>query len=76
MPLTRYLTEGVFEPEEIKVMVAAFDAACQSLGLVDRDDPLIEIVARKVIEVTQTGERDPEQLREVVLLALTTKRCA
>jgi hypothetical protein len=46
MPLTRYLIDGVFEPDAIKVMVAAFEAACRSLGLLDRDDPFVEIVAR------------------------------
>jgi hypothetical protein len=76
MPLTRYLIDGVFEPEAIKVMVAAFEAARRTLGLIDRDDPFVEIVARKVIEIAQTGERDPETLRDLALLSLTTKRSA
>ncbi|MFY9694139.1 MAG: hypothetical protein WA776_02815 [Xanthobacteraceae bacterium] len=28
-----------------------------------RSDPLAEVVAKKVIEIAQTGERDPRQLR-------------
>jgi hypothetical protein len=51
-------------------MVAAFKAACQSLQLVARDDLLTQIVARKVVEVAGTGERDPERLRDLVLLAV------
>jgi hypothetical protein len=71
MPLTRNLVmKVVFDPEAIERMVVAFKAACQSLQLVDRDDLLTQIVARKVIEVAGTGERDPERLRDLVLLAL------
>jgi hypothetical protein len=70
MPLTPYLKEAVFEPKAIEAMTAAFEAVCDSLKLLDRDDPITEIVARKVIEVAGTGERDPERIRELVLLAL------
>jgi hypothetical protein len=51
-------------------MTVAFEAVCQSLELVDREDPLIEIVARKVIEIAGTGVSDPDRLRDLVLLAL------
>jgi hypothetical protein len=71
MPLTRNLVkEVVFDPEAIEPMVAAFEAACRLLQLVDRDDLLTQIVARKVVEVAGTGDRDPERLRDLVLLAL------
>ena len=70
MPLTPYLSGGVFDPEQIEAMTAAFAAVCRSLKLVERKDPLTEIVARKVIEVAGTGERDPERLHDLVLLAL------
>jgi hypothetical protein len=71
MPLTRnLLMEVVFNPEAIVPIVAAFKAACQSLQLVDRDDLLTQIVARKIVEVAGTGERDPERLRDLALLAL------
>ena len=72
MSLTRNVfKEVVFDPEAIEPIVAAFKATCHSLQLVDRDDLLTQIVARKVVEVAATGERDPERLRDQVLLALT-----
>jgi hypothetical protein len=37
------------------------------LGLTDRADPVTEIIARKIIEVAKTGERDPERLCELAL---------
>jgi len=70
MPLTPFLKGASFDPQAIEAMTAAFEAVCRSLQLVDRTDPLTEIVARKVIEVGGRGERDPEQIRELVLLAL------
>jgi hypothetical protein len=70
MPLTSYLDGGVFEPKQIEAMTAAFEAVCNSLQLLNRDDPITEIVARKVIEVAGTGERDPDRLRDLVLTEL------
>jgi|GEM_PF-1658937 len=71
MSLTRNLVkEFVFEPEAIEPMVAAFKAACHSLQLFDQEDLLTQMVARKVVEVAGAGERDPERLCDLVLLAL------
>jgi hypothetical protein len=70
MPLTPFLREATFDPKAIEAMSAAFEAVCASLQLVNRSDPITEIVARKVIEVAGTGELDPERIRELVLLAL------
>jgi hypothetical protein len=42
-----------------------FEDVRQTLGLVDREDPLIKMIARKVIELAQTGERDPARLKQL-----------
>jgi hypothetical protein len=68
--LNRYLKEAVFDPKAIDAMTAAFEAICHSLQMVNRADPITEIVARRIIEIAGTGERDPERIRELVLLAL------
>jgi hypothetical protein len=70
MPLTPFLKEATFDPEAIRAMTTAFEAVCQALRLAPRSDSVAEIVARKVIEVAGTGERDPERIRDLVLLAL------
>ena len=70
MPLTPYLKKAVFDPKEIEALSAAFEAVCESLQLLNRSDPITEIVARKVIEVAGTGKRDPDRIRDLVLLAL------
>jgi hypothetical protein len=43
------------------------------LRLADRADPATE-VARKIIELAQQGERDPIQLSERAIQALTSVR--
>jgi hypothetical protein len=70
MPLTPFLKGATFDPQAIEAMSAAFEAVCASLQLLNRTDPVTEIVARKVIEVAGTGERDPERIRDLVLLSL------
>jgi hypothetical protein len=70
MPLTPFLKGATFDPQAIEAMSAAFEAVCASLQLLNRTDPVTEIVARKVIEVAGTGERDPERIRDLVLLTL------
>lgn len=59
--------EAVFSPEEITAITKAFEAALQGLGLVNRSDLVAETVARKIIELARTGERDPDRLCEQVL---------
>jgi len=51
-------------------MTTAYLTVCESLRLASRSDPLTGIVARKVIEIAGTGERDPARIRDLTLLAL------
>ena len=43
-------------------MTAAYEAALTKLRLVDRTDPLTELIAKKIIEVTRNGEQDPTSI--------------
>jgi hypothetical protein len=58
---------GVFTPEDIAVMATAFDRLLADLKLVERDDPAVTMLAKLVIEIVRTGERDPERIRQQVL---------
>jgi len=62
MPIRQFIGDGVFGPEEITAMSAAFQEALNKLELTDRDDSLAEIVARKIIEIAKQGEHDPARL--------------
>jgi hypothetical protein len=67
MPINRLLGEGKVTPAEVERLNRAFAFTLQSLSLVDRNDPICEIVARKVIEIDAAGTHDP---REIARLAV------
>jgi hypothetical protein len=69
VPIYRLIEREPFEPELIAIMGGVFEDVLQALGLVDRQDPLTEMVAQKVIELAQTGERDPDRLKKLTLEA-------
>lgn len=70
MAIYRMIREGVFEPEAIERMTVAYEHALKVLQLTDRNDPITEVVARKIIEIAEVGERDPDRLCERALAAL------
>ena len=42
----------------------------------DRNDPLTELIAKAIVNVTATGERDSENIKERALNALDVRRTA
>ena len=52
MAIYRLIANGSFGPAEVKAMTAAYEAALLDLGLVDRDDPITEIVATAIVSIT------------------------
>jgi hypothetical protein len=64
MPIHRLLDGETFGPDHIQAMSDAYERALALLGLKDRSDPLTEIVAKKIIEMAQTGERNVQRLSE------------
>lgn len=70
MAIYRLIANGSFEPEEIEVMTAAYEAALLDLGLIDRDDPITEIVASAIVHITGRGERDPATIKIRALNAI------
>jgi hypothetical protein len=62
MALYRLLRCSAFEPDEVRQVVKAYEDALSVLGFPSRDVPVTEIIAKKIIEVAQTGERDPARI--------------
>jgi hypothetical protein len=61
---------GAFAPEDVEALVVAFEASLKALDLVDRTDPAVMIVAKRVIALAKEGHRDPIMLRDEVLKSL------
>ena len=74
MPIHRFLQKQAFGPEEIQLMTTAFEDALRVLQLHDRSDPVTEIIAKAIIGIAQTGERDPVQLRKRAIANLGVPR--
>jgi len=69
MPINRLLKDSKLTSQEIDRLNKAYTFTLRSLSLVDRNDPLTEIVARKVIEI---GARvhDPAEIAKRALKGL------
>jgi len=70
MTIYRLLQQTAFTPEQISPMVAAYEDCRRILKLADRIDPITERVAKEIIEIAQTGERDPTRMCQLVLKAI------
>ena len=62
MAIYRLLQQSAFEPEDVERMASAYEQALIELRLVDRNDPLTELLAKLIVEVAQTGEKDPKTI--------------
>jgi hypothetical protein len=71
MAIYRLLKNSAFGPEEIKVLTTAYEDTLRTLRLADRADPATEIIAKKIIEFAQRGERNPLRLRERAIESLS-----
>jgi hypothetical protein len=58
----RILQRSAFEPDDLRRLEQAYELALQQLEVHDRNDPLAETVAQYVIEIAQTGEKDPKRV--------------
>jgi hypothetical protein len=67
VPIVRLLRDEAFGPEAIGAISAAFEDALGELGLTDRSDPIVELVAKRTIQFAQEGELDRHRLRELVV---------
>jgi hypothetical protein len=66
----RLLQGSAFGPEAVKRIATAYEDALHVLQLADRIDPITEIVAKKIFEIAQTGERDPTRITALALKEL------
>jgi hypothetical protein len=62
MPIYRLLQNLPMGPDEINRMTTAFENALRTVGIEDRNDPMAEMIAKKIVEIAQTGVRDPAEI--------------
>jgi hypothetical protein len=71
MPIRRLLDNNAFGPDEITVMIGAFEDTLRALKLIDRNDPVTLLIAEKIIELARRGERNPVRLREEAIKSVS-----
>jgi hypothetical protein len=69
MPIRQYLQGHSVDPETARLLGVALEMALVTLKQRREIDPLRDAVARKIIELAETGERDPERLCDAALQA-------
>jgi hypothetical protein len=71
MPISRLLADSEFTPEQRQVIEQAFADTLRRLHLVDRNDPICEIVAHKIIEICKHGVTDAAAICDTACRHLT-----
>jgi hypothetical protein len=65
-----FISNGVFEPADIKMMSDAYSKAIAHIHDFGRPNRIVgEIIATRIIALTRGGERDPDRLCERALIA-------
>ena len=71
MPIRGMLEQQTFNPEQIAEVVAAFESVLTDLKLVDRTDPITDLVAQIIINCAKQGMFDRVQLHDCAIEAVT-----
>ena len=67
MAIDKLIANGSFGPDEIEVMKSAYKAALIDVGVTDRNDPITELIAKAIVNVSASGERNLQQVVERAL---------
>jgi hypothetical protein len=67
MSIASYLHNASLDPETRRVMGVAFEMVRVALGLADQGSVTNEIIAKHIIKLAETGERNPDILCELAL---------
>jgi len=64
MAIYRLIKTLPMGPEEIAVLTDAYEHTLRKLNLVERSDPITQLIAKKIIEIHRRGERNPQKLSD------------
>jgi hypothetical protein len=70
MAIYRLFQKLPLGPEEIDRLGSAYEMTLKALSLKDRNDPLTEMIAKKIIEIGQTGVKEPAQISALAIKGL------
>jgi hypothetical protein len=67
-------SENGYLATDAGILIDAFEAVLNELGLADRNDPVVLVVANRIIGFAKIGVLDPVQLRERTIKAVRKER--
>jgi hypothetical protein len=67
MAIYKLIQNTALGPDEIPRLVAAYEETLRALGLIERDDPMTRMVAKKVFEIAQTGIEDRAAISKLAI---------
>jgi len=70
MAIYRLLQDTAFGPEDIERLVTAYEQSLRALGLKDRNDPITQLVAEKIIAVGRLRIEDPTEISKLAVKEL------
>jgi hypothetical protein len=73
MAIYRLLQNFAMAPKEISRITEAYEQTLHTLCVKDRDDPLTEMIAKKIIKIAQTGVHDPAQISALAIRELEVR---
>jgi hypothetical protein len=73
LAIYRLLKDCPLAPDVISRIMAAYEQALHTLCVKDRDDPLTEMIAKKIIKITQTGVHDPAKIAALAIKELEVR---
>ena len=59
---TLFFQDTSFDPETTHIMSQAFECACKALHDFGQPVMVQDIIAKRIIDIAKTGERDPDRL--------------
>ncbi len=62
MSVIQFIQGSAFSPEDVQVIVAAYEKACARLAQIEPVAGMEETLAKKIIGLAERGERDPEAM--------------
>ena len=65
-----FFQDASFDPETTHIMGLAYESACKALRDVGQPAMVKDVIAKRIIDIAKTGERDPNALCERALQAL------
>ena len=71
--LTRFLEDAAFGPDEIAIMVAAYEVGLTQMNAGGHNDPTAETLAQTIVMLAKQGERDPVRLEQRAIEIISTQ---